>query len=459
MARFVSIDRDSPLLLPYDLRDWIPSDHIVHFILEAVELVNISSFQINHKGSGSEQYPPHMMLSLLIYCYATGRFSSRVIEQGTYSDIAVRYICGGNIHPDHDTICTFRRKNMTAFKEAFIKVLMLAQELGHFKKVGSISIDGSKFKANASKHSAVSYKRAGKMVEQLELEIEELVKKAEVSDSTIENGMSIPDEINRREDRVKALNKARRIIEERFEENRAEKQAEYKAKMVVREEKTKSGKKSRGRKPQPPSKTPEDKSQYNFTDPESRIMKAGNGQHYEQCYNSQLAVDTENMLIAGGYVTDNCNDKNELGKVINSIDPSIRKVDIAIADTGYLNEKEILNIENDTETKVYCAVAKQSHHKTIDELFSHHEPSVPDESATFTEKMRYRLKTKKGKEIYKLRKQTVEPVFGIIKSAIGFREFRLRTLEKVMIEFELVKNAYNIKRLFNLIKTDKTVKA
>jgi len=459
MARFVSIDRDSPLLLPYDLRDWIPSDHIVHFILEAVELVNISSFQINHKGSGSEQYPPHMMLSLLIYCYATGRFSSRVIEQGTYSDIAVRYICGGNIHPDHDTICTFRRKNMTAFKEAFIKVLMLAQELGHFKKVGSISIDGSKFKANASKHSAVSYKRAGKMVEQLELEIEELVKKAEVSDSTIENGMSIPDEINRREDRVKALNKARRIIEERFEENRAEKQAEYKAKMVVREEKTKSGKKSRGRKPQPPSKTPEDKSQYNFTDPESRIMKAGNGQHYEQCYNSQLAVDTENMLIAGGYVTDNCNDKNELGKVINSIDPSIRKVDIAIADTGYLNEKEILNIENDTETKVYCAVAKQSHHKTIDELFSHHEPSVPDESATFAEKMRYRLKTKKGKEIYKLRKQTVEPVFGIIKSAIGFREFRLRTLEKVMIEFELVKNAYNIKRLFNLIKTDKTVKA
>ena len=459
MARFVSIDRDSPLLLPYDLRDWIPSDHIVHFILEAVELVNISSFQINHKASGSEQYPPHMMLSLLIYCYATGRFSSRVIEQGIYSDIAVRYICGGNIHPDHDTICTFRRKNMTAFKEAFIKVLMLAQELGHFKKVGSISIDGSKFKANASKHSAVSYKRAGKMVEQLELEIEELVKKAEVSDSTIENGMSIPDEINRREDRVKALNKARRIIEERFEENRAEKQAEYKAKMVVREEKTKSGKKSRGRKPQPPSKTPEDKSQYNFTDPESRIMKAGNGQHYEQCYNSQLAVDTENMLIAGGYVTDNCNDKNELGKVINSIDPSIRKVDIAIADTGYLNEKEILNIENDTETKVYCAVAKQSHHKTIDELFSHHEPSVPDESATFTEKMRYRLKTKKGKEIYKLRKQTVEPVFGIIKSAIGFREFRLRTLEKVMIEFELVKNAYNIKRLFNLIKTDKTVKA
>jgi len=459
MARFVSIDRDSPLLLPYDLRDWIPSDHIVHFILEAVDLVNISSFQINHKGSGSEQYPPHMMLSLLIYCYATGRFSSRVIEQATYSDIAVRYICGGNIHPDHDTICTFRCNNMTAFKEAFIKVLMLAQELGHFKKVGSISIDGSKFKANASKHSAVSYKRAGEMVEQLELEIEELVKKAEDADSTVENGMSIPDEIKRREDRVKALNKAREIIEERFEENRAEKQAEYEAKMVAREEKTKSGKKPRGRKPQPPAKTPEDKSQYNFTDPESRIMKAGNGRHYEQCYNSQLAVDTENMLIAGGYVTDSCNDKSELGKVINSIDPSIRKVDIAIADTGYLNEKEILKIENDTETKVYCAVAKQSHHKTIDELFSHYEPPVPEESAAFAEKMRYRLKTKKGKEIYKLRKQTVEPVFGIIKSAIGFREFRLRTLEKVMIEFELVKNAYNIKRLFNLIKTDKAVKA
>jgi len=459
MSKFVSIDRDSPLLLPYDLRDWIPSDHIVHFILEAVELVNISSFQVNHKGSGSEQYPPHMMLSLLIYNYATGRFSSRVIEQATYSDIAVRYICGGNIHPDHDTICTFRRKNMTAFKEAFVKVLMLAQELGHFKKVGTVSVDGSKFKANASKHSAVSYKRAGEMVEQLELEIGEFVNKAEYADNTVENGLSIPDEIKRREDRVKALNKAREIIEERFEERRAEKQAEYESKMVVREEKSKTGKKPRGRKPQPPAKTPDGKSQYNFIDPESRIMKAGTGKHYEQCYNGQLAVDTENMLIAGGYVTDNCNDKNELAKVINSINSSIRKVDVAIADTGYMNEKEILKIEKDTDTKVYCAVAKQSHHKTIDELFTHNDPPEPDKSATFTEKMKYRLKTKKGKEIYKLRKQTVEPVFGIIKSAIGFRNFRLRTLEKVMIEFELVKNAYNIKRLFNLIKADKTVKA
>ena len=294
MSRFVSVDRDSPLLLPYDLREWIPSDHIVHFILEAVELVDISSFRINHRGTGSEQYPPHMMLSLLIYSYATGRFSSRIIEEATYSDVSVRYICGGSHHPDHDTICAFRRNNMAAFKEAFVKVLMLAKELGHFKKVGSISIDGSKLKPNASKHSAVSYKRSGEMIEQLELEIEELVKRAETADAQkAETGLSIPDEISRREKRIDSLKKAREVIEQRFKAVKAEKQAEYEAKKTKRKNQRKSGNKPRGKDPLPPKDITKDSEQYNFTDPESRIMKAGNGSHYEQSYNAQIGVDTE----------------------------------------------------------------------------------------------------------------------------------------------------------------------
>jgi len=454
MAKFVNIDRESPLLLPYDLKDWIPNNHIVHFILDAVEMVNLRSFRINHNGSGSAQYPPHMMLALLIYSYATGRFSSREIESASYSDIAVRYICGGNEHPDHDTICTFRRNNLEAFKESFLKVLMLAQELGHFKKVGGISVDGTKIKASASKHSAVSYKRAGEMIKQLEFEIKTLVQKAEDADSrSSDNGLSIPEEIKRRKDRKDALEKARNIIEERYEKVKAEKQCEYEDKTAKREKLRKEGRKPRGKDPHPPSAKPDDKAQYNFTDPESRIMKAGSGQHFEQCYNAQAAVDIEgSMLITGGYVTNSCNDKNELDKVVDSVEPQARKIDDICADTGYLNEKPILDIEDKTGTTVYCAVGKQQHHKTLDDLFNNKELAPPKPEASFNELMTYRLKTVKGKARYKLRKQTVEPVFGIIKSVLGFREFRLRGIEKVGIEWELVKNAYNIKRLFNLAK-------
>lgn len=178
-AKFVNVDRDTVMMFPPDLREWLPENSMVHFVIDAVEMLDLEKFQTNERGSGSPQYPPSMMLILLIYCYATGRFSSRIIEQATYYDVAVRYICGGDKHPDHDTICNFRLKNREAFKEAFVKVLMLASELGHFKKVGGVSVDGTKIKANASKNAAVSYKRAGKMIEQLELEIEKLTLKAE----------------------------------------------------------------------------------------------------------------------------------------------------------------------------------------------------------------------------------------------------------------------------------------
>lgn len=310
-AKFVILDRDTPMMLPPDLRDWISEDSMVHFIVDAVEALEIKGFGINERGSGSAQYPPQMMLSLLIYCYATKRFSSREIERATYTDIAVRYICGGDLHPDHDTICAFRLKNREAFKEVFTKVLLLGVELGHLKKIGGISIDGTKIKANASKHAAVSYKRAGEMIAQLEQEIEELVRKAEDADSApLDDGLVLPDEIKRREDRKAALERACRTMEERYEETRREKEREYAAKKAKRETERQAGKKPRGKDPQPPSETPPDDMQYNFTDEESRIMKAGNGKHYEQAYNAQAAVDTEgSMLIVGQYVTTHANDK------------------------------------------------------------------------------------------------------------------------------------------------------
>src|SRR2546426_9745144 len=180
-ARFVNLDRQTPMFLPCDLREWVPQDHIVHFILDAVEEIPTSHFQVNDRGTGSEQYPPQIMLALLIYCYATGRFGSRTIEAATYSDVAVRYLCA-NLHPDHSSICEFRAVNGAAFSAAFVSVLQLAQQL-RLTKVGTVSVDGTKIQANASKHAAGRYKRAGEMIAQLELEVKDLLERAQQAEA------------------------------------------------------------------------------------------------------------------------------------------------------------------------------------------------------------------------------------------------------------------------------------
>lgn len=452
-ATFINVDRDTPMLLPPDLRDWVPENDLVHFVIDAVDTLDLKGFSVNKRGSGSPQYPPSMMLSLLIYSYATGRFSSREIEKATYLDVAVRYICGGDKHPDHDTICTFRLKNRTVFKEAFVKVLMMAGEVGHLKKVGGISVDGSKIKANASKHSAMSYKRLVAKIKQLELEVEELTRKAEDADSTpLLDGLTIPDEISRRQERKKTLEEACRIIEERYEDIYREKQAEYEEKKKKRDKIRKDGKKPRGKDPKPPESTPPDKMQLNFTDEESRIMKAGNGNHYDQCYNAQAAVDTEgSMLILGKYVTNHVNDKLELEPCVNSVDSAIRHISDVSADTGYFSERAVISVEADGEGPiVYCAVEKHGHHRTVQDLEKSADPPLPPTDATVREKMAHRLKTQTGKERYKLRKETVEPVFGIIKSVMGFRQFLLRGIEKIELEWDLVTLSYNMKRLHKL---------
>jgi transposase len=215
-ARFITIDYDTPLILPPNLRDWVPADHLAHFILDAVEEMDLHRIKVNERGTGSEQYPPRMLLALLLYCYATGLFSSRRIEQATYDSVPVRMICG-DTHPDHDTICTFRRENQALLQETFVRVLEMAQAL-KFLQVGQITVavDGTKVMAHASKHSAVSYEHAGKTIEQLDLEVKELMAKAEQADSTpLQDGLSIPEEITRRQERKAALAKARAEIEAR----------------------------------------------------------------------------------------------------------------------------------------------------------------------------------------------------------------------------------------------------
>jgi transposase len=443
-ARFVNLDRHTPMFLPCDLRDWLPAGHIVHLILDAVEQLPLSHFHVNHRGTGSEQYPPAMMLALLIYCYATGRFGSRTIEAATYSDVAVRFICA-NHHPDHASICDFRTANGPAFRAAFTQVLQLAHQLG-LTQVGTVSVDGTKIAAHASKHAAVSYQRAGEMIAQLELEVQELMTRAEQAEAR---------EAKETLHRLAALQRARQVMAERARELAAAQQPEYETKVAARQRQRDAGKKPRGKEPAPPSPEPAAKAQYNFTDPESRIMKAGNGQHFEQAYNAQAAVDGA-MLIVGERVSDAPNDKRELVASVAMISPVVKAdINAALVDSGFYSEAAVAAVEQKPDGRasgmtVYAAVAKHSHHKTVADLLPQPEPSVPGPGATAKEQMAHRLKTARGRALYRLRKQTVEPVFGIIKEVMGFRRFRLRGRAKVSLEWTLVCLSYNLKRLFTL---------
>jgi hypothetical protein len=324
--------------------------------------------------------------------------------------------------------------------------------MNFIKKVGGISVDGTKIKASASKHAAVSYKRAGEMITQLELEIEQLITKAEDADSRpLDDGLSVPDEIARREARLARLKEARKIIEQRYEDERREKKAEYDRKVQAQAEKRQAGKTVRGRSPAPPPDEPPANKQYNFTDPDSHIMKSGSGQHFEQAYNCQTAVDAEgSMLILGEQVTNQPNDKKQLAPTLDQVDPEVREPDYVLADNGYFSESEIEKIETGDGPTVYAATGKRRHGKSVTNLEKRDDPSSPAEDASITEKMKYRLATREGRERYKLRKQTVEPPFGIIKEAMGFRQFHLRGHPKVSREWSLVCLAFNFRRLFKL---------
>ena len=453
-AKFVVVDRNTPMLLPQDLREWLPGDHIVHFILESVESLDLRGFRVNERGSGSAQYPPGMMLSLLIYSYATGRFSSREIQAASYHDVAVRYLCGGEHHPEHDTICVFRRENRVLFEDCFLKVLLMAQGMKVLKKVGVISVDGSKIMANASKHSAVSYGRAGELMEQYQGEIKSLVDKAEAIDNTpLADGYRVPEEIARRQDRIAALKKARAFMEETYAAQREKLQAGYEAKVTERENKRAAGRRVGGRDPKPPSEQPPASAQHNFTDAESRIMKAGSGDHFEQSYNAQAAVDVEgSLLVLGNRVTRAPNDKEQLVPSVASVDPRVRQTAAVLVDSGFYSEEAVSQVEREGGPVVYAALGKTSHHRTVADLEARACAPPPASDAPAAQRMGYRLSTPEGRSLYGLRKQTVEPVFGIIKEVLGFRRFSLRGMAKVSLEWTLVCLSYNLKRLHQLKK-------
>lgn len=439
------------MLLPPDLRDWVPADHLAHFIIDAVEALDLRQVKVNTRGTGDAQYPPSMLLGLLVYSYATGTFGSRRIEQSSFDNVAVRLITA-DTHPDHDTLCTFRRENKALLEECFVKVLGLAGELklARFGQI-TVSVDGTKIAANASKHSAVSYERAGQGIAQLEAEVQQLLAKAEQADaSPLQDGLTIPAEITRRQKRQAALAEARARIEARAHARYAEQLAEHEKKRAARLEREERGEKSRGPVPQPPRTEPEPKEQTNFTDPESRIMKSASG--YLQAYNAQAAVDVDSRLIVGERLSQAPNDKEELAPTVEAIAAEAGPVAVVLTDSGFYSEEAVEQIEHKldgtpTGTTVYAPLDKKDHHRTVADLEKRPEPAAPPSNASHAERMRHRLKTTAGRELYKLRQQTVEPVIGIIKSAMGFRQFLLRGLDRASTEWTLVCLAYNLRRL------------
>ena len=445
---FINIDRDTPMFLPPDLRDWVPEGHMVHFVLEVVNSLELSSFATNVRGTGSAQYPPSMMLALLVYCYATGRFSSREIEQASYYDVAVRYLCA-QTHPDHDTICTFRRRNREAFEKFFVHVLEVAAESRVLKKVGTVSVDGTKVRANASKHGAVSYGRARELIGQLENEVAVLVEKAEQADRA-----DLPAEIARREERKARIKEAMTVIEARHREKLKEKQQACEAKLAGRKERRERGERVGGREPKQPPAEVDPKDQYNFTDPESRIMKAGGGGHFEQSYNAQAAVEVESMLVVSNHVTDRPNDRRELLPNLERAQANGFTVEKVLADTGYYSEGATLAAEAEG-VEAYIAVGKQSHGRGLESLLGEEQPVDLADAAGAKERMAHKLKSPQGERLYRLRKQTVEPVFGIIKQCMRFRQFLMRGRDNVSNEWNLVCTAYNLKRTFNLVNPGK----
>ena len=451
-AKFVHIDHNTPLLLPPDLRDWISEDHMVHFMMDAVDAHDLSTAKINTRGTGSAQYPPSTMLALLIYCYATGTFSSRRIETLTYENVAVRYLTA-DTHPDHDSICKFRRENKELLSSSFHQILELAAT-AKILKVGdlTVSVDGTKILASASKHSAMSHGHLQKQMKLAQDQIDELLAKAEDADSTpLQDGLTIPDEIQRREERLVKLREAKKVMEERAKERLEKEQAEYKEKLAIREQKEKdTGRKPGGRKPQAPKEGPKPQDQYNFTDPESRIMKTGNG--FQQGYNVQAAVDTDTMLIVGGYVSDAPNDKEQLKPIVASISSAVGNPTNILADTGYYSGEAVSEVEKQGDGPTVYAAQKRHHHgRSVADLEVKNDPPAPHlPGASLAEVMTQRLETAAGKALYKLRKETVEPVFGIVKEVLGFRRFSMRGKDKANIEWDLVSLSTNLKRLHKL---------
>jgi len=446
-ATYILIDRKTPMLLPPDLREWVAPDDMVHFVIEAVEGLPTKHFAVNRRGTGSPQYPPPTLLALVIYCYANGIFSSRRIEAATYRDVAVRYLAA-NTHPDHSTICAFRRANAEAIHRAFLHVLTLAREM-KILKVGTISVDGTQVTANASKYKNVSYDRAGELDRQLEMDIAELMKRAEAVDAVDDDeGQRLPEDIARREKLRAKMAEARKRLEARARKRAESERAAYEEKVGRRNRRKGSAK---GRHIKPPKDSPDGDEQINLTDPDSRIMRKNKRSEYGQRYNAQAAVDADGtQMILANHVTHCASDANELLPAVKAVTETLEKPTATVADSAYANAEAFSELD-EADIAVYVAISRDENHTQRRYEFR---PEKQTSTKTITHPrlldMKKKLQTDAGRRMYAKRKKTVEPVFGIIKHVMGFRQFLHRGLARVSAEWELVCLAYNVRRLFRL---------
>src|ERR1022692_4233333 len=453
---FIPDTVDQTLLFPPSLHDWLPEGHLARFLLDVVSALDLSAIYKSYQdkdGRGQAAYAPEMMVRLLLYGYARGVYSSRKIQTRTFEDVAFRYLSGDQ-HPDHATIAEFRKRHLEALSGLFTQALLLCSEAG-LVKLGHVSIDGTKIKANASKHKAMSYKHMNETEARLKQEIDALLAAAEKTDAEEDaqygkdrHGDELPAELQRRESRLQKIGEAKAAMEQDAKEKAAQQRTETEQKLAEREEEEqRTGKKKPGRKPEPcdPEQArPDDTAQRNFTDPESRIMPDGaNKGSFVQGYNAQIAVDSASQVIVAAEVTQETNDKKQLLPMIALIAANLeQKPEKVSADTGYFSEANVTD-EQVKDVDLYIATGRLKHGEVIEPV-----TGPPPENATAKQAMARKLRTEAGRATYKMRKAIVEPVFGQIKERRGFRRFSLRGLTNVRAEWKLVCATANLLKLF-----------
>jgi transposase len=454
---YMSYDPEQRLLMPADLREWLPEEHLALFVSDVVEQLDLSKIVDWYErgdGRGRPPYHPLMMVKLLVYGYCTGRVSSRKIEKATYEDVAFR-VLACNQHPDHDSIAEFRKQHLEELAKLFAQVLRMCEQAG-MVKLGQVAIDGSKLRANASKHKAMSYERMCAKEEQLAAEVARLLEEAAATDEREDQeygkgrrGDELPPELARRESRLRKIREAKAALEAEAKEKAKAAAAVAQGKLEARKQREEeTGKKTPGRVPQVPdveAAKPEAKAQRNFTDPESRIMKDSATGSFEQSYNAQIAVDSQAQIIVAASLTQEVNDKQQLVPMLTAVKENLGQLPEKVtADAGYFSAAAVTN---EALSSVDLYVTPDSGKKTeAAELLAVAPASTEDQAVI--EAMREKLKTVAGREVYKQRKLIVEPVFGQVKEVRGFRRFSFRGLRKNQAEWALICLTHNLLKLF-----------
>jgi transposase len=442
-TNFRAYNPDQLLLMPPALTEWLPGDHLVYFIRDVLGQLDLSRIYDAYDGAkgGYPAYHPEMMVALLLYAYCVGIPSSRRIEKACKESIPFRVLTA-NQHPDHDTIAEFRRRHLKVLAALFVQVLRLCQKAG-LVKLGHVALDGTKVKANASKHKAMSYDRMQKNAAELEAEVQRMLQEAEAADRAEDQGYGqgrrgdeLPEELRFKESRLAKIKEAKEALEREARERAEQQRREREEKDQERD--------PRGRPPQPPSEEPDPKAQRNFTDPDSRIMKDGATKAFAQAYNCQVAVDSQSQIIVSSQVTPQANDKGQLKPLVADIEAHLQEKPKKVsADNGYYSEENVSYLVEEG-IDGYIATGRRKH--------TDGRPSVPrgriPKAATTKDRMARKLRTVDGRVIYALRKGIVEPVFGQIKQVRGFRQFLLRGMEKVSAEWDLICLSHNLLKLF-----------